>query len=204
MSDIDQRQEQHQRHMRELTMIRDIARTHEQKPLVASWAFFVCGAVVIAATLLHYSSREMLGVQQALLRIWAPALVVVAAGAAAAWYSCMRRQSSSGLWKRSVQLLLGFCGLTVVLVVLVVTLLAEDALTPGVLLLLLSLPLLLYAEASFLWLFAEVAVALGGAAVVLNIDLDSAFGYLMVGLLFAVLLLASGVHQMLLERLHRE
>ena len=204
MSDIDQRQEQHQRHMRELTMIRDIARTHEQKPLVAAWAFFVCGAIVVAATLLHYSGRETLGVQQALLRIWLPALAVVSAGTAAAWYSCMRRQSNSGLWKRSVQLLLGFCGLTLVLVGLVLTLLAEDALTPGVLLLLLSLPLLLYAQASFLWLFSEAAVALGAAAVLLNIDLDSASGYLLVGLLFAALLLASGVHQMLLERLHRE
>ena len=204
MSDIDQRQEQHQRHMRELTMIRDIARTHEQKPLIAAWAFFFCGAIVVAATLLHYSGRETLGVQQALLRIWLPALAVVLAGAAAAWYSCMRRQSSSGLWKRSVQLLLGFCGLTLVLVGLVVTLLTEDALTPGVLLLLLSLPLLLYAQASFLWLFSEAAVALGGAAVLLNIDLDPASGYLLVGLLFAALLLASGVHQMLLERLHRE
>lgn len=204
MSNIDERQEQHQRHMREMELIRAIARAHEQKALVEAWAFFVWGGAVIAATLFHRSAAASLTTQQALVRIWTPAVALGVAAEVVAWFIRMRRQSGSGLFKRSYQFLLGFCGLTAVLVLVLLTLIAEGWLTPALLLLLLSLPLLFHAQASFSGLFMEAGLAVLAGVALLAVDLPPAVAYSAAGILLGILLLVSGAHSLLLERLHRE
>ena len=173
-------------------------------PLIHPWAFFAWAALVGAGTLVHYELFRGAGidVRSALVWIWLPVLIL---GTIVESISFAVRVSTHALPlfnRRLGGALLASIASVVVLTVVGIHL-ALVALTPGIAILLIALPIVFYAQMSNASLFIET---FAGIAVGLLFEFAGARGpdlLVAAGVFGASLYAITGVHLMVIERRRR-
>ncbi|HUW42377.1 MAG TPA: hypothetical protein VMV90_15325 [Rectinemataceae bacterium] len=196
--DLDKRVE-------DLRAIRAMLAEGSDVPLIYPWAFFAWAVLVAAGAAAHYALylRLALGARDALLWLWLP-LVIVGAIVEGISFALKASKGSVPLFNRRLggAMLSGFAML-VILTVVVVRLSLSGSLSPGLGLLIASLPIIIYAQISYVSLYFETFV---GIAVGLLLEFAGARGPLLLfaAAEFAALLYAAcGFHIAAIERRRR-
>jgi len=185
----------------DIRAIRKLLAEGTEFPLIHPWAFFTWAVLVIAGTLVHYKlfRNASVDVRTALVWVWLPVLIL---GTIAESVSFAVRVSKQALplFNRRLGGAILSCIASMVVLTVVVIRLALVALTPGIVILLCTLPIVFYAQMSYASLFIET---FAGLAVGLLFEFAGAQGpelFMAAGFFAAALYAITGIHVMVLER----
>ena len=131
----------------DLHEIRKLLAEGNEIPLIHPWAFLVWGLLVGAGAIVHYLLflRANIEVKTALVWIWLPVLIVGGAVEATSWAIRISRESLPLLNRRVGSAILAAIAAVIVITVGMIRL-ALTTLTPGLGILVGSLPLIFYAQ----------------------------------------------------------
>jgi len=200
----EEKEKELDKRVEDLRAVRRLLAEGNEIPLVHPWAFFAWAFLVGAGAVAHYALyvRTGIEVKTALVWIWLPVLIAASLAEAVSWAIRISKESLPLLNRRVGSAILAAIASVIVLTVVIIHL-ALVAITPGLAILLGSLPLVFYAQICYAPLFIET---FAGIAVGLLFEFAGARGpasFLVAGLAVAVLYAVSGGHAYLIERRRR-
>jgi hypothetical protein len=175
---------------------------HEEKSMLAYWAFYIWGAAVILGTITHAALARSVSVSEStlLFAVWTPVVVVGGIGEVAAWLAQVRAEQTPLFGRRFGRFMLSAVGAFLAVVPVAVKLYRGDTLSPAMILFLVSFVFLIYAEVTFSSLFVEAYVLLGIGFVFFLLGLSASLVYVAAGVAVGLAFLAFAEHSRQLEK----
>lgn len=188
-------------YLEDIQTVHDLLARHDETSMLEHWAFLVWGVLVLAGTAVH-GILTVSGASQPLnpLVVWGPVVVFGGLGEVAAWLARVSRESTPLLTRRFVRFMLSAVGAVVVVAGVGLRLLSLQMLSPGILLLLVALVFLVYAEITYTVLFVEAYALLAAGFVMFAFRAGGIGPYVAAGVLTGTAFIAMGIHAGLLER----
>jgi hypothetical protein len=188
-------------YLEEIQDVHELLKRHDETSMLEYWAFIVWGVLVLAGTAGHWllATRGAAGAVNPLV-IWGPVVVLGGLAEVAAWLTRVSRESTPLLTRRFVRFMLSAVGVVVVVAGVGLRLLSMEMLSPGLLLLLVALVFLVYAEITYSVLFVEAYALLAAGFVMFAFHPAGVGSYVAVGMLTGTAFLVLGVHAWALER----
>ncbi|HUW69358.1 MAG TPA: hypothetical protein VMX33_03935 [bacterium] len=196
--------EELRKRVEDLQAIRGLLSLSTDIPVLHWWVFIVWAVLVGGGTLIHfmlYRSTAM-AAKTALVWIWLPILILGAVVESISFALMADREKLPLFNRRFGGAMLGSIASLVVITVVAIHL-ANVGLTPGIIILLCSLPVAFYAQISYAGLFIET---FGGIAVGLLFEFAGAHGdlaFLASGVFAAIEYAVAGAHLRLFQRQRR-
>lgn len=189
-------------YLSDLKTVKDLLTRHDEKSMLAPWAFFVWAAVVVVGTVVHavVAARNVADLNVILRAVWLPVVLVGGLGELLAWLSRMSREDTPLFGRRFMRFVLSAVGVFAAAIPIAAVLLRAGLLSPGVILTLSSIVFLVYAEITFSSLFLESYTLLVVGIVFVAVGVSSFSAYIASGVLLSAAFLAFGIHSVLLER----
>ncbi len=194
-----------EKRVEDIRAIRQLLAEGDEIPLVHPWAFMVWAFLVGAGSVVHYLLflRSGIEVRTALVWIWLPVLILGALAESISWAVRLNKRALPLFNRRLGGAILACLASMIVLTVAIIHL-ALVAFTPGMAILLSTVPLVFYAQVCYASLFIETFAGIAGGLLLEFAGVEGPVSLLAAGLAVAFLYAVSGVHAQLIERRRRD
>jgi len=190
------------RYLEDIQVIKNILAKNEEKTLLEPWAFHLWAAVVAIGTVIHYVAYRASVPHKGtlVLLVWIVVVIIGSVGETVGWLRMFRREETPLFSLRFIRFILTAIALLLVMSITLITLLAHGALSPGLLLVIVTMPMVFYAQISYAQLYIEAFILLGAGLVLVLVDVSVPAAYVFAGLLTAAAMAGAGFHSKVLER----
>lgn len=188
------------RYLEDLKVIREVLRENEERPLIEWWAFVIWGFLVIAGTVAtSYLMGLGMTAMESFFYLWVPVLILGSAGEIAALLRKFNSEETPLFTRRYMKLFATFFFVFVALLAIIVPLI-QAGVSPGVLMVFASVPVVFYAHASFSGLYVEAGFLLLLGIFLEFLPANPPWLYVAVGIGVGLFYCVGGFHSRIVER----
>jgi hypothetical protein len=198
---MDQNQDEMRQYLEDLKEMRDLVQRHEERPIVEYWDFISWGILMILGTLLH-ARFFAASIDQALLVIWLPIIIIGGVIETLAWFYLVNRIGTPITARRNQRFYLAAFLIMIATLFVLYYLIHLKGPIPGMSMLLVSILFAFVAQMSYMALFLETALTLIAGIVLTMLNVRGMPAAVGTGIYLGLTFIAIGIHTRILEKRH--
>jgi hypothetical protein len=196
------KEEKIQSYLKDISYIKGIIRDNEENVIIEHWAWYAWAFMTLAGSLLHFYlyTKTGLSAADAFLYIWLPVFLIGVILESLAVLIRSGREDVPFFSRKFLRFILAVITTSIILITMIIHLMRNGSLVPGIILIAAAAPFSLYGIWSISYLFIESFILLIAGLVLYIGHGTSAGSFLFSGVFCSIVFAAGGIHSYLFDK----